>query len=323
MVSILTTHSSSSAVDDRLHQVTTLIITSTNSGISSASGFFFHSLGPRDVSKSGPQWQIVTNTWLVTNRHVILPRLRTSFDGQIISQEILPSKLTFHLRKLEQGRLKWVPINLSTEELLHRTKCHSDPDVDVCVIEIGDILTGLVRHANKDGMEYIPWGGISTKDLPGGENKINVESAEDVIIIGYPRHFYDNVNLFPVIKSGTIASRWGESFRGKPCFLIDGQMFPGSSGSIVVTRPTNWTIIDGQIFTSKDKQFAFLGILSGEWWDESANRDVEISTALALRIRGAVNTGIVWYGNLVDQIIARGSALAPLGPQNRTIQQSR
>jgi hypothetical protein len=63
-------------------------------------------------------------------------------------------------------------------------------------------------------------------------------------------------------------------------------MFPGSSGSLVISRPTNITVDDGKLLTSKDKQFAVLGILSGEWWDESGNREYEITTSLSMMVKG-------------------------------------
>jgi hypothetical protein len=151
--------------------------------------------------------------------------------------------------------------------------------------------------------------------FPGGNNKLAVEATDAVIVAGYPKGFYDTVNLFPVLKAGVIASRWGANFRGKPCFLIDGQMFPGSSGSLVISRPTNLTFENGQILTSKDKQFAVLGILSGEWWDETQNQQFDVTTSLTLQVKGVVNTAIVWYGSLIEDIISSGKTPTPMGLQ--------
>ena len=53
------------------------------------------------------------------------------------------------------------------------------------------------------------------------------------------------MNLFPIVKSGIIASRWKTGFKGKPYFLIDAKLFPGSSGSVVITKPADFVIRNG------------------------------------------------------------------------------
>jgi hypothetical protein len=81
-------------------------------------------------------------------------------------------------------------------------------------------LNGCVEYLNQKGL--------------AGSNKIKVEVSDGVLVIGYPNGYYDEVNLFPIVKSGIVASMWGRNFKGEPCFLIDSRLFPGSSGSLVV-----------------------------------------------------------------------------------------
>ena len=102
------------------------------------------------------------------------------------------------------------------------------------------------------------WHGVSKYDFPG-KNKIDVDITSEAVVIGYPFEFYDRVNKFPIVKSGIIASRWGSNFDGKPYFLVDANLFPGSSGSIVISRPTNFAFDEGNSYQSETKQFAFLG----------------------------------------------------------------
>jgi hypothetical protein len=262
---------------------------------------------------AGPQWRKIESTWLVTNRHVVLPRLRVNLDGQIIFEEILPSALTFNLRRIEGQSLRWEPISINQETIRNRTKCHPNPNVDVCAIEVDAMLTEYLQAGVKNGVQYVPWGGISKEMFPGGGNKLSVEASDSVIVVGYPKGYYDTLNLFPLLKGGLIASRWGANFRGMPCFLIDGQMFPGSSGSLVVSRPTNFTVENGQIFSSPDKQFAVLGILSGESWNPEQDREFEISSGLTLQVKGVVNTGLVWYGTTIEEILSGGAPPNPIG----------
>ena len=47
------------------------------------------------------------------------------------------------------------------------------------------------------------WNGVSKENLPG-HNNIFVEVADDIVVIGYPRSFYDKTNLYPIVKAGII-----------------------------------------------------------------------------------------------------------------------
>jgi hypothetical protein len=122
-------------------------------------------------------------------------------------------------------------------------------------------------------------------------------------VVGYPRGFYDRQNLYPIVKSGIIASRWGANFNGQPYFLVDAKLFPGSSGSLVISKP-QYYYADGEgLVVSDNKDFAFLGIFSGEPIQEQAPVDLEDITIIR---RSGYNVGVVWYGQLASDIIARG-----------------
>jgi len=210
----------------------------------------------------------------------------------------VPDRFSFHLRKIVDDKLVWDPIVLEKEQLLDRARFHPNPAVDTCIVQVLDLLTDRI----KSGDEYMPWYGVTREQLPGN-NKISVEVADDAVVIGYPRGFYDEVNLYPIAKSGIIASRWGADFNGLPCFLIDAKLFPGSSGSIVVSKPRDIAIEGGQLFCAKEKQFAFLGIFSGEPFQE--HHPIEMDDIIIIRKSG-FNVGIVWYGNLVEEIVNNG-----------------
>ena len=136
-----------------------------------------------------------------------------------------------------------------------------------------------------------------------GRNNIDVQASDDVVIIGYPRGFYDKFNLYPIIKSGIIASRWGANFDGKPIFLIDAKLFPGSSGSIVISKPIDMIVRGGRPLYAPEKQFAFLGIYSGE--PSLKGRKIEVDN-LVITEKIGFNVGIVWYATLVEKIINNG-----------------
>jgi hypothetical protein len=57
-----------------------------------------------------------------------------------------------------------------------------------------------------------------------------------VLFIGYPDGRYDQANNLPILRAGKIASLPKVDFDGKPEFLIDAQVYRGSSGSPVFAR---------------------------------------------------------------------------------------
>lgn len=280
-------------IDDAIHGISTLIQVQTAAGSSQGTGFFYQQLSPADPTKDG-QWRAIEDVWLITNRHVLLPQSPTG--------ESIPTSLTFHLRKITNGSIVWEPITLDQPSIISRAKLHANPAIDVCAIRVLDLITEKL----KSGEQYLNWYGVSNENL-AGQNKINSHVASDAVVIGYPRGFYDQVNVFPIVKSGIIASRWGANFQGQPYFLIDAKLFPGSSGSIVISKPTDVVVEDGKVFHSKEKQFAFLGIFSGEPYQ--AHSPIEFDDLTIIRKTG-FNVGIVWYGHLVDEILTTGVSLS-------------
>lgn len=283
-------------LDDTFHFITTLVVVSTPTGQSQGTGFYYQQLAPpEDPEKSGPQWRAIQNTWLVTNRHIVLPR--------IAGKETLPSAFAFHMRKIEGGALNWEPIVLDQAELLRRARFHANPEVDIAAIEVHDLLTGKLEG----DAQYTQWYGVSRENFTGNNN-ITVQASDDVVVIGYPRAFYDEMNLYPIVKSGIIASRWGAHFNGKPHFIVDAKLFPGSSGSIVLSKPIDIIVKEGQLFHSKEKQFAFLGIYSGE--PLKLDRPIELEDMIITQKTG-FNVGVVWYAELVEEIVQEGQAYTP------------
>jgi len=291
--------------DEVFHRISTLIFTSHKKGTESGTGFFYQQLGPRDPNIQGPQWRRIEKTWLVTNRHVVLPRIHKTPQEY---QEFLPNSFSFHLRKkLEGGLLKWDAITLSKKELQTRARFHSNPKVDVAMIEVRDLLFDRWKQG-----QYLPWYPLSKENFPA-DKKITVTTSDDIVVIGYPRGYYDTTNLFPIVKTGIIASKWGADFQGEPYFLIDAKLFPGSSGSVVFTKPKIIEIVDGRLVYFKEKAFAFLGIFSGAPFQ---GRTIELETMIITEKLG-FDVGIVWYARLIEEIIENGVSYIPPSPQQK------
>lgn len=281
--------------DKDLFGITTLIECGINSFKSQGSGFYYNELSPRDPNIEAGQWRKIIGTYLITNRHVALPRLN--------DKELLPNYFVFNLRENINNNIEWYQIRLNSDQLKERLILHRDQTVDVVAIKVDDLIIDTVRD-NPD--KKIIFGSCLTNDNLPSNSQLEIEVSSDIIVASYPRGFYDNVNKFPIVKSGIISSAWGRNFNGKPMFLIDAQLFPGSSGGPVISKPTNIAMIDGKLMYNKVKQFVLLGVYSGE--PIQRYDPVEIGDITVVR-KSSYGLGNVWYSSLIHDIITIGIRL--------------
>ncbi len=281
-------------VDDTFHGISTLLLTGFQGKQIQGTGFFYDELAPEDPNTKGFYWREVEATWIVTNRHVLLPKVE--------GNEIIPDTITFYIRKVVGQGIVWEPVILDVTEIKKRLKLHTDSEVDVAILRVDDLL----RERMKPGNIYMTSSSVSEEDLPENKN-ISAEVADDVVIIGYPKGFYDEKNFFPIVKSGIIATRWGMNFNDMPVFLIDAKLFPGSSGSIVITKPISSIVAEGPMKDERETHFAFLGVYSGEPFRQ--HESIDLGDIIIIR-KESFNVGTVWYGKLVVDIVKKGKALS-------------
>ena len=281
-------------LDSKLHHMTTLIVTKTPQGtIAQGSGFFYRVSDQPTLG--GPEYQWVrTDIWVITNRHVVMPKVN--------DVEIYPSEITVHLRRGDElGRPEWAPIVLSGSDIGERVRFHPNNRVDVAAINVTEPMIQEL-NSNKNQFTYASPFPLSRDLLPRSNQTMQVEASSDLLVVGYPRGFYDHVNLFPIVKSGIVASRWGVGFQGDPCFLIDAKLFPGSSGSVVISKPVDMIVKDGRplVLQNEDKAFMLLGVFSGAPITQSEPVTVgDLTIAQTLEY----GLGIVWYADTIEEIL--------------------
>ena len=275
-------------LNERLHAVSTIINTAAAGFSGQGTGFFYARQAPRTGSE--PEWVEISDLSLVTNRHVLIPK-----HGGV---ERSPDSINFGFRTVDRSGMKWDEVKLSKDEISDVAKFHPDKSVDVALLSISEILT---TRAITDGNYAAPF--FLGPEMFAGKNNIEVEASDDVLVVGYPKGFYDRVNLFPIIKSGIIATKWGVGFEGNPQFLIDAKLFPGSSGSVVLSKPVDMVIKDGKLMTNKDKQFALLGVFSGEPVLEET--PVQLGE-LTITRKSGFDLGTVWYAELIEERLDNG-----------------
>lgn len=285
--------------EKQLFSITTLIRTEViKDGVrytSQASGFFYNETTPTGPNEQGGQWCKLEKFWLITNRHVALPK--------IDDVEYLPDAFLFSIRQNINGAIEWKPIVLTKEQLRAALKLHKNNTVDVVAIDISPYIQVIIDEiaANKGANNYFLPVGLSNSNLPANQ-PLTIDVTSDIIVASYPKGFYDKVNKFPIVKSGIVASAWNFNFNGLPMFQIDAQLFPGASGGLVISKPVNVAMINGELKYNNTKQFVFLGVYSGEFkWDE----EVEIAGDKHT-FKNSYGLGNVWYSYLVPEIISDG-----------------
>ena len=216
--------------------------------------------------------------------------------------ETHPSAITVHLRRWDvSGRLGWARVVLSGDDIKGRLRLHPNERVDVAAIDLSELF-GREVESNKDRFTYASPFCLDRGLLACNNKELRVEASSDVLVVGYPRGFYDNVNLFPIVKSGIVASKWGAAFQGDPCFLIDAKLFPGSSGSVVISAPIDMVMKDGRILVLKndEKAFALLGVFSGEPLTQTKPVTVgDLTIAQTLEY----GLGVVWYAETIEELL--------------------
>ena len=85
------------------------------------------------------------------------------------------------------------------------------------------------------------------------------DAIEDVLFVGYPNGIFDQKNHLPIMRRGITASPYNVDFNGSKKFLIDAQVFPGSSGSPVFIKEQN--LRNGTLRLGTENYF-FVGIIS-------------------------------------------------------------
>ncbi len=266
-------------VDKQLLFVTTLISTHYSGKVFCGSGFFFQKDFPEEEE------DLLNNYWLVTNRHVLYARLESQ------QKKYLVDKLTFRVRaeKIATSKLTWIEVTLTKEELRQNAKVLPDIGIDIAVIDIREKVKEAIDKEKGIRVTLSPIKDSTLAD----KSSFPVEVCDDVMVIGYPGGYYDLTNLYPIVKNGTIASMWGADFRGSKCFAIDAKLFPGSSGSLVITKPRMEDLKDGKYLTwNTAKVFYCLGVYSGRPLFNGETFDL----------------GLVWYYSLIPETIDKGIA---------------
>jgi len=201
--------------------------------------------------------------FIVTNRHVFVHEEEDHYPNRI--------RIKLHIDATNIQRNRWLEIPIQNNEPLWRDFGRLGPDIAALPIHEEVIEECVILS-------------FSNQNLPP-ENLV-VGLGDDVLVIGYPLGFHDNLHNLPISRIASVASEYPIPFRGEPFFLIDGRLHPGTSGSPVITkdtgmhRTTDALVVGGATF--------LLGIHSHSWPVPDGEDPLDLNA--------------VWFGSSIEEL---------------------
>ena len=171
---------------------------------------------------------------------------------------------------------------------------HPDSNADVAVYPLGWQLDLIERGGETPYLMR-----LSSTMLISAEAADAADPFMPVVFVGYPNGLFDEKNYTPILRQATLATPLGLDFCGDPVFLIDGSVFPGSSGSPVYSYDLS---IKGQIIDIR-----LIGILSAVFTQADTGDIViepaPVRTRPVVAFRQIIDLGVVMQARLIREAI--------------------
>lgn len=158
--------------------------------------------------------------FLVSNRHVV----EGAMEGTVF----------FTKRSPGGTPLLGEPLFIKNDGFARRWHSHPDRSVDIAVMPLSwqiDLVgkSGVAPHVRP----------IALDEMADPSIFENLDVSAPILFIGFPDGMFDERHHLPIVRRGYVATSPDLDFDGKPVFLIDASVFPGSSGSPVFTVGDN------------------------------------------------------------------------------------
>ena len=201
------------------------------------------------------------HVFLITNKHVL--------PSEGSAQSIL---IRVSVGPVEKPSVRFIEVAVVGQngKYLSNVRVHQNQAFDVVAVNVTDIVL-------KEGIQatWLPLDLLATDERLKNEN---ITVGDEIFLLGYPDAIFDPRNVSPILRTGVIATvplegyAFNETLRARyglpdriDGFLIDANVFPGSSGSVVVLKQQPTTIGPrGETVVSSAKKIPYvLGIVSG------------------------------------------------------------
>jgi V8-like Glu-specific endopeptidase len=172
---------------------------------------------------------------------------------------------------------------------------HSDENVDIAAIRLGSTFDELAKN------NPIYFSNLDRSAIPTTEELLDFDALEELVFIGYPNGIFDAYNLIPVIRRAVTATPLQLDYEGEPMFLIDGSVFPGSSGSPVF-------LVNLQSYKEKGvlivgQRILLLGVLASVYMNSSTGEIIKSSNPDSVTVDTPNNLGKVFKWEAVSELI--------------------
>jgi S1-C subfamily serine protease len=210
----------------------------------------------------------------VTNQHVVRDDVKN----------VIPDTLRLRLHEANDVTKSGdfdIPLYNGAQRLWKIHATH--PEADIAVIEVDKSkIEGHFFVRTWSSASFVP------KQYP-------LDPGEDVFVMGCPIGLMDTTNNLPMFRNAMIASSYRVPFNGKPMFLTDANLHPGTSGSPVITKPkSTWVDDQGNTNLITGTVYYLLGVHSATLGVTPPGQK-EIPLGL----------GAAWYAELVEEIAAQ------------------
>ena len=247
-----------------------------NNSISMGTGFIFNYV------KNNKQYLFV-----VTNKHVIKDSIegRLTFNQSDGEKPILGKVFTIEYPNFEK---QWIG--------------HPQQDIDVAIMPFAPVLNELSNRGVQIFFKSL------TPDLIPSDKLLReeIDAVEDIVFVGYPSDIYDRRNLLPVVRKGITATPISVDFEGKPAFLIDASIFPGSSGSPVFLCNIGSYSPKGKGLVVGSRIF-FLGVVASVFIRKDLNTieliDIPTGKIPVVATTQMIDLGIVYKAIVIKELI--------------------
>ncbi len=231
--------------------------------------------------------------FLVTNKHVIA---KVDDSGKVIGSF---SKGQISFIKQNNGEpMLGQSFSVNFEPNFSETFLqHSDENVDLAICNISNIYNKITQELKQS--LYIK--SIPIDLIPNSE--VSFDAIEDVLFVGYPNGIRDEKNHIPLIRKGMTATPFEIDYNGQKKFLIDAQVFPGSSGSPVFIRENN---LKGGNLTLGERYY-FVGVISKVFFRNEKGQIIEVvaptSTATNAVTKQMIGLGLCEKASQIHEMI--------------------
>jgi hypothetical protein len=136
--------------------------------------------------------------------------------------------------------------------------------------------------------------------IPTPQQTADMNAIEDVTFLGYPSGLVDEQNATPIVRRGITATPFSNDFQGRPEFLIDAGVYPGSSGSpVFLYNEGAYTGPSGVIVGSR---LLFLGMITSTLQRREGTNNIYLGLGSVLK-SGTIRN---WLQEAVDRFARTG-----------------